>query len=140
MYALATLLIANVLDILSGLIGALETHTLSSKAMKHGMVSKTYIWIMVGVGYLIKYGCTEYINIDFDPVPLVISYYVIMEIVSIIENVSVYLPIPTKLKNLFDKFDENGHVKNEDTESTTVETQSTDKPNLIVEFKGDNNE
>lgn len=97
---------ANVLDIMTGWIKAIETKTLSSKAMKHGIVSKLFIWAMVLVGGMIKYGLGEYLSIDVDPVPLIICYYLVMELVSIVENISEYLPIPKKIKNLLDQYSE----------------------------------
>lgn len=106
MYAIAILALANVLDLLTGFIKALEQKQLSSKSMKHGMVSKLFIWVMVAVGYLLKYGAVTYLNLDFDPVPFIIAYYLIMELVSILENVSDYLPVPSKIKNLLEQTDE----------------------------------
>lgn len=106
MYAIALLAIANILDVLTGFIGALEQKTLSSKSMKHGMVSKLFIWVMVGVGYVLKFSAGTYLNIDFDPVPFIVAYYLIMELVSILENVSDYLPVPQKIKNLLEQTDE----------------------------------
>lgn len=106
MYAIGMLAIANVLDVLTGIIKALESKTLSSKAMKRGMVSKIFIWCMVATGGLIKHGLSNYLSIDFDPVPLIISYYMIMEILSILENVSEYLPIPDKIRTLFEGINE----------------------------------
>lgn len=97
---LKVLVICSILDIITGFTKALENKTLSSKALKHGMVSKTFIVIVVGLTYIL----TPILGINLSG--LVITYYIVMEAVSILENVSEYLPIPKKLKNLLAQVEE----------------------------------
>lgn len=88
------------MDIITGFTEAIEKHELSSKALKHGMVSKIFIVIVVGLTYILS----PIIGINLTG--LVITYYIVMESVSILENVSDYLPIPKKLKNLLAQVEE----------------------------------
>lgn len=97
---LKVLVICSIFDIITGFTKALENKTLSSKALKHGMVSKTFIVIVVGLTYIL----TPILGINLSG--LVITYYIVMEAVSILENVSEYLPIPKKLKNLLAQVEE----------------------------------
>lgn len=88
------LLLANALDILTGLSKALATGTLSSKKLKNGAMSKAAIWLVVSVSFIVQ----DYLGVDISN--FVIGYYLIMELVSVLENVSEYTPIPDKLKAL----------------------------------------
>lgn len=88
------LLFANGLDILTGLSKAVATGTLSSKKLKTGAMSKAAIWLVVSVSIVAQ----DYLGVDISS--FVIGYYLIMELVSVLENVSDYVPIPDKLKNL----------------------------------------
>lgn len=88
------LLFANGLDIVTGLSKALATGTLSSKKLKTGAMSKAAIWLVVSVSFVVQ----DYLGVDITS--FVIGYYLIMELVSVLENVSDYVPIPDKLKNL----------------------------------------
>lgn len=97
------LLFCNVLDFVTGFIKALDTKTISSRAMKHGAYSKIVIWLVVFASYI----ASSYFGTDV--VSYVCGYYIIMEIVSILENASKFVPIPEKLKSLLEsnKEDEN---------------------------------
>lgn len=86
------LLFCNVLDVVTGFIQALDTKTISSKKMKHGAYSKIIIWIVVFVSFI----ASSYFNTDLTF--YVCGYYILMEIVSILENASKFVPIPEKLK------------------------------------------
>lgn len=88
------LLFANGLDIVTGLSKAVATGTLSSKKLKTGAMSKAAIWLVVSVSIVAQ----DYLGVDISS--FVIGYYLIMELVSVLENVSDYVPIPDKLKNL----------------------------------------
>lgn len=91
---LKVLIICSILDVITGFIKALENKNLSSKVLKHGMVSKIFIVIVVSLTYIL----TPILGVNLTG--LVITYYIVMESISILENVSDYLPIPKKLKNL----------------------------------------
>lgn len=97
---LKILIICSILDIITGFTKAIENKSISSKAIKHGMVSKTFIIIVVGLTYIL----TPILGVNLSG--LVITYYIVMEAVSILENVSDYLPIPKKLKNLLAQVEE----------------------------------
>ena len=86
------LLFCNVLDVVTGFIQALDTKNISSKKMKHGAYSKIIIWIVVFVSYV----ASSYFGTDITT--YVCGYYILMEIVSILENASKFVPIPEKLK------------------------------------------
>lgn len=100
---ISLLIIANVLDVVTGLIKAIDTKSVSSKAMKHGAWSKVMIWAIVFVSGI----ASTYLNMDL--VTYVIGYYLIMELISILENASQFVPLPEKLKNILNsnKEDEN---------------------------------
>ena len=89
------LLILNALDVLSGLIKAFDTKNVSSKVMKHGALTKMIVWIVILVSAIIS----VYLKIDLTS--YVVGYYIVMEVVSILENASQFIPIPDKLKNVF---------------------------------------
>ena len=91
---LKVLIICSILDVITGFTKALENKNLSSKVLKHGMVSKIFIVIVVSLTYIL----TPILGVNLTG--LVITYYIVMESISILENVSDYLPIPKKLKNL----------------------------------------
>ena len=60
----------------------------------------------------------------------VIGYYLIMEVVSIFENVSVFVPVPEKLKNILET-----HTTQKETEKETVKTVDPDILKRIKEMK-----
>ena len=90
------LLVCNILDILTGFIKAYEQKNVSSKKMKHGALTKITIWCVVVVSIILS----AYIGTDLTS--YIIGYYLIMEIVSILENASAFIPVPDKLKNMLD--------------------------------------
>lgn len=98
------LLVGNILDVVTGLIKAIDSKTVSSKAMKHGAWSKIMIWAIVFVAGI----ASTYLNMDL--VTYVIGYYLIMEMISVLENASTFVPLPEKLKNILNQ---NKEDKNE---------------------------
>lgn len=105
------LLLVNILDVVTGLIKAIDTKTVSSKVMKHGALSKIIIWVIVFVSEIVS----SYFKTDLTS--YVIGYYLIMEIVSIFENASQFITVPDKLKDIL-------NVNN--LETSTAETQATE--------------
>ena len=105
------LLLVNILDVVTGLIKAIDTKTVSSKVMKHGALSKIIIWVIVFVSAIVS----SYYKTDLTS--YVIGYYLIMEIVSIFENASQFVAVPDKLKDIL-------NVNN--LETSTTETQATE--------------
>ena len=107
------LLLLNVIDIVTGFIKAFDSKSISSSVMKHGALSKVNIWVVVLVSAIVS----SYFNTDLTS--YVIGYYLVMEVVSIFENVSQFIPIPDKLKDVLN--DNNVEKQEENTQSTTEE-------------------
>ena len=105
------LLVCNALDILTGFLKAYDQKNVSSKKMRHGALSKISIWCIIAVSMMVS----SYLKTDFTT--YVTGYYLIMEVVSIFENVSVFIPVPDKLKNILET-----HKTQKETETETVKT------------------
>ena len=116
------LLACNILDILTGFLKAYDQKSVSSKKMRHGALSKISIWCVVVVSMIVS----NYLKTDFTT--YVIGYYLIMEVVSIFENVSVFIPVPDKLKNILET-----HKTQKETETETVKTVDPDILKFIEE-------
>lgn len=112
------LLACNILDIVTGFIKAYDQKNVSSKKMKHGALAKVTIWCVVVVSIILS----AYLGTDLTT--YIIGYYLIMEMISILENVSVFVPVPDKLKNM---------LSNEQIEKTTIkeETVKTVDPEIL---------
>ena len=118
------LLACNVLDILTGFLKAYDQKNISSKKIKHGALSKISIWCIIAVSMMVS----SYLKTDLTT--YVTGYYLIMEVVSIFENVSVFVPVPDKLKNILDI-----HTTQKETEKETVKTVDPDILKRIKEMK-----
>lgn len=110
------LLLVNILDVVTGLIKAIDTKNVSSKVMKHGALSKIIIWVIVFVSAIVS----SYFKTDLTS--YVIGYYLIMEIVSIFENASQFVAVPDKLKDIL-------NVNNIETSTTETQVTETAKDN-----------
>ena len=106
------LLACNILDILTGFLKAYDQKNVSSKKIKHGALSKISIWCIIAVSMMVS----SYLKTDLTT--YVIGYYLIMEVVSIFENVSVFVPVPEKLKNILDSKAIQSEPKEKETEKT----------------------
>ena len=91
------LLACNILDIVTGFIKAYDQKNVSSKKMKHGALAKVSIWCVVVVSIILS----AYLGTDLTT--YIVGYYLIMEIVSILENISRINSdlLPEKLMKLF---------------------------------------
>ena len=118
------LLACNVLDIVTGFLKAYDQKNISSKKIKHGALSKISIWCVVAVSMMVS----SYLKTDLTT--YVTGYYLIMEVVSIFENVSVFVPVPEKLKNILEI-----HTSKKETEKETVKTVDPDILKRIKEMK-----
>ena len=118
------LLVCNVLDILTGFIKAYDQKNVSSKKIKHGALSKISIWCIIAVSMMVS----SYLKTDLTT--YVLGYYLIMEVVSIFENVSVFVPVPDKLKNILET-----HTTQKETETVTVKTVDPEILERIKEMK-----
>lgn len=123
------LLIANGLDILTGIFKALTTGTLSSKKLKSGAMSKASIWLVVAVSLVAQ----EYLNIDI--LTFVIGYYLIMELISVLENVSDYVPIPDKLKNLLEETPKTKQEEPKEVKTNVNIITNNDNDNIMNKFQ-----
>lgn len=115
------LLACNILDIVTGFIKAYDQKNVSSKKMKHGALTKVTIWCVVVVSIILS----AYLGTDLTT--YIVGYYLIMEIVSILENASVFIPIPDKIKNMLD----NGQIE----KTTKEETDKTVDPEILKLIK-----
>ena len=118
------LLACNVLDILTGFLRAYDQKNISSKKIKHGALSKISIWCIIAVSMMVS----SYLKTDLTT--YVTGYYLIMEVVSIFENVSVFVPVPEKLKNILEI-----HTTQKEAENETVKTVDPDILERIKEMK-----
>ena len=116
------LLACNILDILTGFLKAYDQKNISSKKIKHGALSKISIWCIIAVSMMVS----SYLKTDLTT--YVMGYYLIMEVVSIFENVSVFVPVPEKLKNILEI-----HTTQKETENETVKTVDPDILKFIEE-------
>lgn len=118
------LLACNILDIVTGFIKAYDQKNVSSKKMKHGALAKVSIWCVVVVSIILS----AYLGTDLTT--YIVGYYLIMEIVSILENVSVFIPVPDKIKNM---------LNNEQIEKVnSKETVTTVDPEILKMIKEKN--
>src|SRR5699024_11397025 len=62
--------------------------------MKHGALVKVTIWCVVAVSIILSG------YLDTDLTSYIVGYYLVMEMISILENVSVFIPVPDKIKNI----------------------------------------
>ena len=120
------LLACNILDIMTGFIKAYDQKNVSSKKIKHGALSKISIWCIIAVSMIVS----NYLKTDLTT--YVLGYYLIMEVVSIFENVSVFVPVPDKLKNILDT-----HTTQKEQENETVKTVDPDILKRIKEKKNE---
>ena len=118
------LLVCNILDIVTGFLKAYDQKNISSKKIKHGALSKVSIWCIIAVSMIVS----SYLKTDLTT--YVIGYYLIMEVVSIFENVSVFVPVPDKIKNSLDI-----HTTQKDQEKETEKTVDPDILERIKEMK-----
>lgn len=118
------LLLLNIIDVATGFIKGVDTKTVSSKIMKHGALTKLIIWVVVFVSGIVS----SYFKTDLTS--YVVGYYIIMEVVSIIENASQFIAIPDKLKDVLNA----GNVENQ-----SKNTQTT-KQELVVNDSSVNDE
>ena len=116
------LLACNILDILTGFLKAYDQKNISSRKIKHGALSKISIWCIIAVSMMVS----SYLKTDLTT--YVTGYYLIMEVVSIFENVSVFVPVPDKLKNSLET-----HTSKKETEKETVKTVDPDILKFIEE-------
>lgn len=88
-------------DIITGLIGALKNHTYQSSVMREGLFHKLGEILAIAFGYACEAGF-PYVGIEVS-IPIctsVMIYIIIMEVGSIVENLTIISP---ELKAILDK-------------------------------------
>ena len=94
---LHALLFMIVLDFLTGLIKSVANKQLSSKIGGRGIAKKVMILLIVAVSVEVEVLIGQAIPLR----EVVILFYLSNEGISLLENVSEFLPIPEKLKDYF---------------------------------------
>ena len=102
------LIVCNCLDILTGLIKAVHDKELKSSKLRDGAVNKAMIWCVV----IASYFASSYVGFDLTKVTL--GYYIIMELVSIVENAGKFIPVPEELKKYLTTSNDNKDTKETD--------------------------
>ena len=103
------LIVCNCLDIITGLIKAVHDKQLKSSKLRDGAVNKAMIWCVV----IASYFASSYVGFDLTKVTL--GYYIIMELVSIVENAGQFIPVPEELKKYLTSSDSNDDSKETNT-------------------------
>lgn len=122
------LLVCNILDFVTGFIKAYDQKDISSKKMKHGAFSKVSMWCVVLVTIILS----NYFETDFTA--YILGYYLIMEVISILENVSFFIPVPDKIKNILNDDQVNKPIEKPTKEELTP-TVSPEMLKFIEEEK-----
>ena len=122
------LLACNILDIVTGFIKAYDQKDISSKKMKHGALAKATIWNDVAVSIILSG------YLDTDLTSYIVGYYLVMEAISILENVSVFIPVPDKIKNILNDDQVEKPIEKPSKEETTT-TVSPEMLKFIEEEK-----
>lgn len=100
----------HLLDMVTGLIGAVKHGELKSSKMRDGMFKKVGFIACYVLAYLIDtYGVIIGVSFSVQVLPIIITYAVTTEIVSVFENINKINSdiLPETLKKLF-HFDEIG--------------------------------
>lgn len=97
-------LVFNGLDLITGIVGAIKDgEQIKSSKLRDGLFKKVGFVFCYALGVLINYA-ENLLTLPFgvDLVPVICTYAVITEVVSIIENISKINPdiLPEKLKTL----------------------------------------
>lgn len=97
-------LIFNGLDLITGIVGAIkDNEQIKSSKLRDGLFKKVGFIFCYTLSIAINYA-ESYLNLPFgvDLVPVICTYAIITEVVSIVENISKINPdiLPEKLKKL----------------------------------------
>lgn len=94
-------LLLNLIDIISGVIGAVVTKTVASGSLRNGIFKKCgFIFVYLLAFIVDNYGSLIGFNLSVSILPIILLYIAITEITSIIENVSIINPDISKIKLL----------------------------------------
>lgn len=97
-------LVFNGLDLITGIVGAIrDGEQIKSSKLRDGLFKKVGFVFCYALGIAINYA-ESYLTLPFgvDLVPVICTYAIVTEVVSIIENISKINPdiLPDKLKEL----------------------------------------
>ena len=107
MYGIHQIIVAmcfHLIDLLTGLIGAVKNHELSSAKMRDGIFKKFGFVLCYVLAFMVD---TQQdvigFHLDTNILPIIVTYAVTTEIVSVIENITKINPdlLPEKLTSFF---------------------------------------
>jgi toxin secretion/phage lysis holin len=107
---LKAIVIVVVLDYITGIIKAIALKQLSSQIGFRGLLKKVLIFIVIAAANVVQWFAAEEIALR----EIVIMFFLSNEILSLLENAAIFIPIPPKLKEILlqlrgEKEDESGN-------------------------------
>lgn len=93
---LKTITIIIVLDYITGILKAVYLKQISSSIGFKGIIKKITMFIVICLSYCIQ----VFVNNTIPIREIVITFFIVNEGISILENASVLIPIPEKLKDI----------------------------------------
>lgn len=99
---LQALFVMMIIDFATGLLKAWYNHEVNSKISAKGIIKKVSIICVVIVANEIQVMSSA----SFAIRDMVVMFYLVNEGISLIENVSEFLPVPDKLKEVFTQLNE----------------------------------
>ncbi len=93
---LKTIIVLVILDYITGIIKAVYLKKISSKTGFNGILKKVTIFILICFSYYIQ----TFLNNSIPLREIVITFFIANEGISLLENASVLIPIPQKLKDV----------------------------------------
>lgn len=106
---LASLIIFMFFDYITGILKAFFLKNLDSKLGFWGIVKKIVILIIVSTAYILS----KLISPSFPIREVVITFFISNEGLSILENASVFVPIPKSIKNTLNQLNKNCNTDDE---------------------------
>ena len=85
-----------ILDYLTGVLKAIYNSRLSSEVGRKGIIRKVFIFIVIATAYEIQKVIGNTIALR----EMVIMFFIANEAISLLENISEYIPIPEQLKKV----------------------------------------
>ncbi|MEG1694994.1 MAG: phage holin family protein [Eubacterium sp.] len=104
-----TLLLLMSLDYMTGVIKGISRHTLSSAIGFKGILKKIMILIIIATAFAMQ----RVIGVEMPIRDMTVLFYLTNEAISLLENISEFIPVPRKLKMILLKFKEEEEKKNE---------------------------
>lgn len=106
MQVIIVAIIFNALDMVSGVLCALKKHDLHSGKLRDGLFKKCGFLLCYALAFLVDhYGSTFGLALSFSVTPVICSYVIFTEMVSIVENASRINPeiVPDKILEILHK-------------------------------------